>query len=57
MNLTEHLARLDQMSKYLGSAIHNHRLSLAGLQDVVKTQINGLKTSYQILQNQIKEEI
>lgn len=28
-----------------------------GLQDIVKTQINGLKTSYQIMQNQIKEEL
>jgi len=25
MNLTEHLGRLDQMSKYLTSAIQNHR--------------------------------
>ncbi len=32
MNLTEHFARLDQMSQYLSSAIHGHRQSLSNLQ-------------------------
>lgn len=54
INLTEHLGRLDQMSKFLTSAIQNHRQGLIGLQDLVRSQINGLKTSYQIMQNQIK---
>lgn len=55
MNLTEHLARLDQMSNYLNSAIQSNRESLFGLQELVKAQINGLKTSHQMMQNQIKE--
>jgi hypothetical protein len=45
------------MSKYLNNAIDNHRSSLTSLQEMVKGQINNLKTSYSMLQNQTKEEL
>lgn len=42
------------MSKFLTTAINNHRDSLARLKEVTKGQIASLKTSYQVLQNHIK---
>lgn len=45
------------MSKYLIEAIKTNRNGISGLKDVLKNQSSSLKSSYQILQSQIKNDL
>ena len=45
------------MSKFLIDAIKANRNGICGLKDVLKNQNSSLKSSYQILQSQIKNDL
>lgn len=45
------------MSKFLFGAIEHNKINLIKLKEVSKNQTSELKSSYQMLQTQTKEEI